>query len=204
VHLHADLVLGLPGEDLESAARSFDRLIATGVQEIQVGLLKRLRGAPIARHDRQWEMVYNPAPPYEVLQTKTIDFAAMQRLKRFARYFDLVHNSGNFASAAQLIWRDGSPFGRFLAFADWLYARTGATSGIALDRLAVALLDYLADERGIDREAAATAIYVDFFSAGRRHIPAPIREQAAEHPPTAHQPGGGDLPRRQRRHHNRE
>ena len=58
-------------------------------QEIQVGILKRLRGTPIGRHDTAWQMIYSPLPPYEILQNKLIDFAAMQQLRRFARYWDL-------------------------------------------------------------------------------------------------------------------
>jgi hypothetical protein len=41
-------------------------------------------------------MVYSPHPPYEILQTRLIDFFTMQRLRRFARYWDLIANSGNF------------------------------------------------------------------------------------------------------------
>jgi radical SAM superfamily enzyme YgiQ (UPF0313 family) len=104
VHIHADLIAGLPGETLESFAAGFDRLVALGPQEIQVGILKRLRGTPIVRHDAEWQMVYNPHPPYEILQNKLIDFATMQKLRRFARYWDLVGNSGNFIETTPLIW----------------------------------------------------------------------------------------------------
>ena len=103
VHIHADLIAGLPGETLESFAAGFDRLIALGPHEIQVGILKRLRGAPIARHDAEWQMVYNPHPPYELLQNRLIDFPTMQELRRFARYWDLVGNSGNFVQTTPLI-----------------------------------------------------------------------------------------------------
>jgi radical SAM superfamily enzyme YgiQ (UPF0313 family) len=104
VHIHADLIVGLPGETVESFAAGFDRLVALGPQEIQVGILKRLRGTPIVRHDTDWLVVYNPHPPYEVLSNKLIDFATMQRLRRFARYWDLVGNSGNFVETTPLIW----------------------------------------------------------------------------------------------------
>ena len=104
VHIHADLIVGLPGETLESFATGFDRLIALGPQEIQVGILKRLRGTPIVRHDAEWQMIYNPHPLYEILQNQLIDFATMQRLRRFARYWDLVGNSGNFVESTPLIW----------------------------------------------------------------------------------------------------
>ncbi len=113
VHIHADLIAGLPGETLASFGAGFDRLIALGPQEIQVGILKRLRGTPIARHGAEWEMVYNPHPPYEILQNKLIDFATMQKLRRFARYWDLVGNSGNFIETTPLIWSSGGK--RFVA-----------------------------------------------------------------------------------------
>src|SRR5439155_859047 len=83
VHIHADLIAGLPGETLESFAAGFDRLVALAPQEIQVGILKRLRGTPIVRHDTEWKIAYNPHPPYDILQNKLIDFATMQKLKRF-------------------------------------------------------------------------------------------------------------------------
>ena len=108
VHIHADLIVGLPGETLESFAAGFDRLMALGPQEIQVGILKRLRGTPISRHDTEWQMVYNPHPPYEILSNRLIDFATMQRLRRFARYWDLVGNSGNFIETTPLIWSGGA------------------------------------------------------------------------------------------------
>jgi radical SAM superfamily enzyme YgiQ (UPF0313 family) len=136
VHVHADLIVGLPGEDVDSFAAGFDRLVALRPQEIQVGLLKRLRGTPIIRHDREWAMVYSPEPPYEVLQTKLIDFFTMQRLRRFARYWDLIANSGNFAPVS---WT----FESFMSFSDWLYAQTRQTHSIARARLAGLLGQYL-------------------------------------------------------------
>ncbi len=54
VHIHADLIVGLPGESLASFASGFDRLVALNPQEIQVGILKRLRGTHIVRHDEEW------------------------------------------------------------------------------------------------------------------------------------------------------
>jgi len=109
VHIHSDLIVGLPGESVGSFAAGYDRLIALRPQEIQVGILKRLRGTPIGRHDAEWQMVYNPHPPYEILQNKLIDFAMMQKLRRFARYWDLVGNSGNFVETTPLIWSAAVP-----------------------------------------------------------------------------------------------
>lgn len=120
-HVHADLIVGLPGETAAGFAAGFDRLVALGPQEIQVGLLKRLRGAPIARHDSPEAMVYSPAPPYEILRNRVIDFPTMQRLRRFARYWDLVGNSGNFVETLPLFWC-GAPSAGALRVAENLSA----------------------------------------------------------------------------------
>jgi radical SAM superfamily enzyme YgiQ (UPF0313 family) len=158
VHVHADLIVGLPGEDLASFGRGFDRLVALRPQEIQVGILKRLRGTPIVRHDAEHAMLYSPHPPYEILQTRAIDFATMQRLRRFARYWDLIANSGHFATAVPLLWESrDSPFHAFLQFSDWLGARLGRRHGIARSVLAESLAHYLAAERGLAPARVAAA-----------------------------------------------
>jgi radical SAM superfamily enzyme YgiQ (UPF0313 family) len=173
VHIHADLIAGLPGETLESFAAGFDRLLALGPQEIQVGILKRLRGTPITRHDEAWQMVYSAHPPYEILQNKLLDFPVMQRLRRFARYWDLVGNSGNFSETTPLLCQTHkSAFAAFMRWSDWLYARIGRQHGIALDRLAQWLFQYLTEECALARVAVAEALWRDWQRAGRREKPA--------------------------------
>jgi hypothetical protein len=189
VHVHADLIVGLPGEDLASFGRGFDKLVALRPQEIQVGILKRLRGTPIVRHDAEWAMVYSPHPPYEVLQTKLVSFADMQRMRRFSRYWDLVANSGKFARSLELLLNarddasvvvpltppppgEGEKFARFLAFSDWLHSRAGGrTHGIALHDLTEFLRAHLV-ERGVDAALVDAAIKHDRDPrAGSRHLP---------------------------------
>src|SRR2546422_3512178 len=48
-------------------------------------MLKRLRGTPIVRHDQEWQMVYNPNAPYEILRNRLIDFPTMQRDRKSTR-----------------------------------------------------------------------------------------------------------------------
>ena len=62
VHVHADLIFGLPGETLEPFAASFDQLLSLGPDEIQLGFLKRLRGTPIIRHTEPAALRFSPRP----------------------------------------------------------------------------------------------------------------------------------------------
>lgn len=182
VHLHTDLIVGLPGEDVASFARGFDRLVALRPQEIQVGILKRLRGTPIVRHDDAWQMVYRPDPPYEILQNRLIDFETMQELRRFAKTWDLVANSGNFVETTPWFWkpRPGadeprSPFAELRAFSAWLYQETGRTHSIALPKLLELVFRYLTQVAGFDAEELAPVVYRDYQRGGRSDHPACLR-----------------------------
>jgi hypothetical protein len=159
-HLHVDLIAGLPGEDIASFARGFDQLVGLGAHEIQFGILKRLRGTPIIRHTEPYRMVYDPAPPYTVLATSLIDFPTMQRLVRFARYWDLVANSGRFAHTTPVLL-GVRPFENFMAFSDWMYTKTDATHRIALDRLAKLVTEWLTIT-GMERQQAAALVASDY------------------------------------------
>ena len=201
VYIHADLIVGLPGETLESFAAGFDRLIALGPQEIQVGILKRLRGTPIVRHDAEWQMIYNPHPPYEILQNRLIDFATMQRLRRFARYWDLVGNSGNFVETAPFIWGNSSAFHAHLRLSDWLHTRTHRTDSIALVRLMELLFEFLTAELQLAAKPVAEVIWRDYQRGGRHDKPGflkdflPTEEKAVPLHKTK-----TNLPKRQSRH----
>lgn len=202
VHIHADLIAGLPGESVESFAAGFDRLVELQPHEIQFGILKRLRGTPIVRHDAEWGMVYNPHPPYEILENRLIDFATMQRLRRFARYWDLVANSGHFLETAPRIWHPGrSPFYSFLEWSDWLYRQARRTDAIALPRLAQWLFEYLTTVRGQDPAEVAAALIRDFARCGHRDLPPFVRAHAPDKMlPTVSAGSSLSTVRRQTRH----
>lgn len=186
-HLHTDLIVGLPGESIEQFGAGFDRLVALEPHEIQVGILKRLRGAPIARHDADAQAVWSAEPPYELLENRWLAFEQLQRLKRFARAWDLISNRGNFLEAAPLLWRGRSPFAAMLELTDWLSARTVLTS-ISLPRLSRLLIEFLVERRGLSHEDAARAVARDYAQPGRP-IPAALKPFV-----------GSSVPARQQRH----
>jgi hypothetical protein len=197
VHVHADLIVGLPGESIESFAAGFDRLYALHPQEIQVGLLKRLRGTPIVRHDAEWQMVYSPQPPYEILSTKLIDFEAMCRLRRFARYWDLIANSGRFVHALPMLLAGPTPSAAFLLLSDWLWETTRQTHGIALVRLFELLMRYIQSHRPADTTDFAEALLQDYQREGRTDTPNFLRQRSTATPQLKVKAGVS----RQMRHH---
>ena len=166
-HLHVDLIFGLPGEDIHSIAAGFDRLLGWQPHEIQLGLLKRLRGTAIARHSESFEMRYLPQAPYTVLATATIPFTEMQRLARLARYWDLIANAGRFPHSLVLILAD-SPFARLLSLSDWLYSTTGQTHQIHFPRLCKLIYQALCGVLEVDQQDAAEAVLLDYARSGHK------------------------------------
>ncbi len=160
-HLHVDLIAGLPGEDMASFAHGFNQLVALQPHEIQFGILKRLRGTPIIRHTEAFQLVFDPYPPYTILATKDIPFASMQRLVRFARYWDLIANSGRFTHTLKLILAEDA-FARFMALSDWLYASTDATHRIAMERLAKLVAQWLQQECALTPEVITAQLQLDY------------------------------------------
>ncbi len=197
-HLHVDLIAGLPGEDIDSFADGFDRLVALKPHEIQFGILKRLRGAPIARHTADFGLRFNPAPPYNILATDRIGFGQMQELARFSRYWDIVANSGRFPRGLALLLGE-SPFRRFRAFSHWLYARTGQTHALAHERLVHLLHEYLIAGLGLAEAEVSAALVADYRGTGGRSR-LRFEDGDAELPPPRPARRKGHTPERQSRH----
>jgi hypothetical protein len=111
---------------MESFGEGFDRLwLALCGAEIQPGILKLLPGAPIARHSETFAMRYNPAPPYEVLETSAMKSGDLARIKNFARFWELVVNRGLVKFA-----QNEPVFEKFMALSDFLLAKFGRNWGI--------------------------------------------------------------------------
>jgi len=176
-HLHVDLIVGLPGEGLASFGKGFDQIVAVDPQEIQVGILKKLRGTPIVRHEGPYNMQFSEEAPYEILQTQHLSFLEVQRLARFARYWDLVANSGNFVHSRSLLWQgQPSPFYGFLEFSDWLFAQVGRRASINLKSLVECVVRFLVDERGLELKTIGPSLVADYVRGGRSDVPSMLRE----------------------------
>ena len=133
-HIHADLIFGLPGETFETFKDSFNQLYHCRPHEIQMGILKRLKGSPIIRHTEAFDLRFNPLPPFNILSTDRVSFTTMQRINRFARYWDMIGNSGRFKYSLPHMLSD-EPFDDFMAITEWIFNKTGQIHKINLKKL---------------------------------------------------------------------
>ena len=108
---HLDLIAGLPGEDLISFKRSFNDLYTIEPDEIQLGFLKILKGAPMKDEVEKWGIVHSNYIPYEVLKTKDISYEEIILLKRVEEMVDKYYNSQKFKTILKyFIGKFNTPF----------------------------------------------------------------------------------------------
>ena len=138
VHTHADLIVGLPGENWQSFADGFDALSSLEPDEVQVGILKRLKGTPIVRHDTQFQMQYSEKTPFQIISNKDLTHDEIERLEIFADFWDHVANSGRFQPVMKILKEKaegGSLFNVMYDFSQQLFKHFGRTHSIHLKDL---------------------------------------------------------------------
>lgn len=120
VHLHLDLIAGLPYEDYESFGNSFNRVYAMNPEQLQLGFLKVLKGSPIAERADEFGICHLSKPPYEVLYTKWLSYKDVLRLKEIEEMVEQYYNSGQFVHTLSFLEQAfESPFAMYEALADF-------------------------------------------------------------------------------------
>jgi len=185
-YIHADLIFGLPGESVDSFANSFNTLFELEPHEIQVGILKRLKGSPIVRHTQQHRLAFNPNPPFAIVSSDTVDYLTVQSINRFARYWDLIGNSGRFKNSLPHLL-DGQPFENFKLFSERLYLRTGQTHKISLLRLYDLFFSIAVEEFSLNKTTLISAIENDFKQSGLKSIPKCLTKKPSQNRSEQHQ-----------------
>jgi len=177
-HIHLDLIVGLPGESLESFGHNLDKLVSLSSCEIQIGILKKLSGTHIKRHDEEFKMVYSDKPPYDILKNSLLSFDDIQMMKRFARFWDLTYNSGNFKRSLPLLWAESTVYKEFHLFSLWIYSQTASTWKISLQRLGELLFIYLSGVKKLDSEQVALEMLEDMMKLKGRAVPSYLKPYA--------------------------
>ena len=124
IHIHLDLIAGLPLEDMESFQHSFNDVYSCRPDQLQLGFLKVLKGSHMHEKAEEYGVMYTDFPPYEVLCTRWISYADILTLKRVEEMVELYYNSAQFTHTLPVLESCFlSPFGMYRALADFYDSR---------------------------------------------------------------------------------
>lgn len=112
LHIHIDLIAGLPYEDFACFGRSFDTAYGLGAHMLQLGFLKLLHGAPL--EENPMGCVFSADPPYEVQSTPWLSSEELGRLHLAEKALDMLYCSGRFARTLPKLIGSRSPFSFYL------------------------------------------------------------------------------------------
>ena len=179
IHLHLDLIAGLPGETLAGVAATFNWIAALRPHQLQLGFLKVLSGAPIAAQAKERDYQWLDEPPYEVLSSDQLSFDDICRLKRIEAVSNLFMNSGFFPEALPwLMSRWPDPFALFDELADWMDQQMLLDRALSRDERS-RLLHRFAEERcpGLAEDtwlagAWLDLLRLDYLGGGQKDLPA--------------------------------
>lgn len=134
IHQHLDLIIGLPYEDMSSFRKSFNTVYHMRPDQLQVGFLKVLKGSPLQKQAKQYGIVYQSVPPYEVLYTRWLSYQEVRELKLLEEMVERYYNSMQFEAAVPYLVQQ---FSDAFAFYDTLgkYFKEHGYLGVQQSRL---------------------------------------------------------------------
>lgn len=178
IHQHLDLIAGLPFEDYESFGHSFDQVFALKPEQLQLGFLKVLKGAPMYEDARKYGIAYRSQPPYEVLFTPWLPFSDILRLKMIEEMVEIYYNSHQFGmTLGQLIPRFSSAFAFFEQLALY-YERNQEGQKSSRVRKYELLLGFASEHFPEDEDRYRELLTIDYY----------LRERAKARPSFAPDP----------------
>ncbi len=184
IHLHVDLILGLPFETRESFGRSFSELFATGAHYLQMGLLKLLPDTAISRDAENYSYASCKQPPYAVLANQWLDHAALQELYWFCECVEKFVNNRYFPSFWDYLRRKGEDVFSFFQELLALCLQENFFGLAATQEFMGHLLAQLIQTRR-DGDLLLEILRYDWLRCGHRFLPAFLQVTLAEEQPLA-------------------
>jgi anaerobic magnesium-protoporphyrin IX monomethyl ester cyclase len=170
VHLHVDLILGLPYETFASFGKSFNDIFAVGPHYIQMGLLKVLPQTPLSRQLAEFSIQHCNYPPYEVLATRWLTHAELAELFWFGQCVEAFYNNRYFRAFFRFLQRNGR--NGFQFFLDLLEScRKQSFFNRARTQLLMSeiLADYIRNDP--KSELLKELLIYDWLRSGHRFLP---------------------------------
>ncbi|NLO47149.1 MAG: DUF4080 domain-containing protein [Clostridiales bacterium] len=165
IHIHIDLIAGLPFEDIKSFAYSFNTAYALLPHMLQLGFLKLLHGAPMRENPEIYPCCYHKNAPYEVISTPWLPSHAVKLLHHTEDALNRLYNSGRFRrTLSYLLSRTGyTPFVFFQDCGNYLSAKK--LNRIGLNDFIALVYDYFISLPNIEKAVLRDTMVCDFLSS---------------------------------------
>ena len=135
VHLHLDLIAGLPFEDFASFGNSFNDVYAHNPQQLQLGMLKLLKGSLLYDSYKKHNMIFRHFAPYEILSTDVLPYEDMIKLKKVEEVVELFYNSGRFSGIVVFMSKKfSSPFEFFCKLGNFYFDKNYHLIPISIEK----------------------------------------------------------------------
>ncbi|MDO4304337.1 MAG: B12-binding domain-containing radical SAM protein [Bacillota bacterium] len=164
IHVHLDLIAGLPLENYESFQKSFNEVYAMRPHQLQLGFLKVLKGTVIWEKADLYGIVYGDKPPYEVLYTKWISYDEILKLKRIEEMVELYYNSGQFKNTLLFLMKEfDTPFSMYEELADFYEQKGYFVNSPARSHRYHVLLEFVESKIPEKKELFKELLTLDFY-----------------------------------------
>ena len=166
---HLDLIAGLPGEDFESFKKSFNDLYTIKPDEIQLGFLKILKGAPMKEEVKKWGIVHSPYTPYEVLKTNDISYEEIILLKRVEEMVDKYYNSQKFKTILKyFITKFEVVFDFYLSLGTFFYDKGYLNRSISSVEYYKVFLEFNSEFLGLNNKILKEIVKFDYLKFNKK------------------------------------
>ena len=182
IHLHLELIAGLPYEDSASFRNSFNEVYACRPEQLQLGFLKVLKGSYMHEKASEYEIHYTDKPPYEVLFTKWLPYSQVLKLKRVEEMVELYYNSSQFAHTLPVLEKAfPDPFRLYEQLAEYYETKGYFVNNPARAYRYQVLLDFALsadpDNMTLYRQLLTLDMYLRENLKSRPAFALPLREQ---------------------------
>jgi radical SAM superfamily enzyme YgiQ (UPF0313 family) len=169
IHIHLDLIAGLPGEDIDSLAAGFDEVLRLDSGHLQLGFLKILAGTEMESLVDEHEIVYQSKAPYQVLKTNLMSWQDMKQVRRVEAVMDIYYNSGKFAVSMRVLVVEKKLSGwlLFSGLAEYYQEQAFDLRMRDWEKCAIALFDYVIRLDVIEREELLDHLRIDWCGQSR-------------------------------------
>ena len=165
IHIHIDLIAGLPYESVESLENSFNKAISLRAHVLQLGFLKLLHGADMREKRELYPCEYRSDAPYEVIATPWLSSEELDQLHIIEDFFDKFYNSGRFRRTEQYIFEAvENPFKFYTGLAVFVKKNQKSHS---LDELSRCVYEYLCGTDFLDKRLVRDFMAMDRLSTNR-------------------------------------